>query len=153
VSDAVVPGRAEAAAPFAVPVDPAARAAAKAATLRKSGIVRGLVAWVVAGVLFFFGRSIVGSVAASLGSLTLLLALVSPGRGYAALEKLVDRFAELVGQLLAWVLLAPVFFLFFVPFRLLFRRGAKDTLARGFDRGKDSYWSKHERVADLEKPY
>lgn len=151
--DEVVRGRPEAAAPFAVPVDPAVRAAEKAAALRRGGIVRGLVALTVAGLLFFFGRVIVGSVAATLGTLTLVLAIVSPGKGYAALERLVDRAGHGVGTVLAWVLLAPVFFFFLWPFRVLFRRGPQDTLARGFDRARPSYWAAHERPADLEKPY
>ena len=151
--DEVVRGRPEAAAPFAQPVDPAARIAERTGALRRRGIFRGLVALTVAAVLFFFGRFVVGGVASSLGTLTLALAIVSPGKGYAALERLVDRAGHGVGTVLAWVLLAPVFFLFLWPFRVLFRRGAQDSLARGFDPTRASYWSPHARPADLEKPY
>lgn len=151
--DRVVRGRPEAAAPFALPVDAALLAAQKAAALRRRGILRGGVALAVAALLFFFGRFIAGSIAASLGTLTLALAIVSPGTGYAALERLVDRAGHGVGTVLAWVLLAPVFFLFLWPFRVLFRRGAQDSLARGFDPTRASYWSPHARPADLEKPY
>ena len=94
-----------------------------------------------------------GGVAGTLGTLTLVLAVVSPTRGYRALSRSVDALAALVGRSLAWILLAPVFFLVFVPFRAVFRRGAADTLARGFDRTRASYWSAHDRVVDLEKPY
>lgn len=153
MSDAVVRGRPEAAAPFAAPTDPAVRLAARASELRRSGLFRALVALGFSALLFYFGRVIVGSIAGGLGTVTLLLALFSPTRGYAALSRLVDRLGGLVGTVLAWVLLAPVFFLFFVPFRMLFRRGASDTLARGFDRTRPSYWSAHERERDLEKPY
>jgi len=112
-----------------------------------------VIAWSFAAVLLFFGRTIVGSIAGTLGTLTFLLAVFSPGGAYRALSAWIDRFAALVGRALAWILLAPVFFLFFVPFRLLLRRGPADTLARGFDRTRPSYWSRHDRVADLEKPY
>ena len=152
-SDPVVRGRPEAAAPFAVPADPAVRKAERATALRRQGVIRAAIAGLVATVLFALGRVIVGSIAASLGTVTLVLALASPAGGYAAVSKLVDRFASLIGTLLAWILLAPVFFLFFVPVRALFRRGAGDTLARGFDRTRPSYWTKHDKVADLEKPY
>jgi hypothetical protein len=153
LSDAVVRGRPEAAAPFAIPADPAAKLAARASKLRREGVIRAVIAGLFAAGLFVFGRVVVGSIAASLGTLTLVLALASPTGGYAALSKLVDRFSSIVGTVLAWILLAPVFFLFFVPFRLLFRRGAGDTLARGFDRTRKSYWAPHDKVADLEKPY
>jgi hypothetical protein len=136
-----------------MPADPASRQARRAAELRRSGVIRAVIAGIFATALFFFGRPIVGSIAASIGTLTLVLALVSPTRGYAALSRLVDRFAGWVGSALAWVLLAPVFFLFFVPFRLLFRRGAADALARGFDRTRASYWDPHGRERDMEKPY
>lgn len=148
MSESVVRGRPEAAALFLGPPK-----ALDASALRRSGIVRAGVAWAFAALLFFLGRSTVGSIAATLGTITFLLAIASPTRGYAALSKIVDRVAELVGRLLAWVLLAPVFFLFFVPFRFLFRRGLNDALARGFDPARPSYWSPHDRPRDLEKPY
>lgn len=146
-------GRPEAAALFANPEGPAARAARRATELRRSGVVRALIAGAIAALLYFLGRPVLAGVAGTLGTMTLLLALASPTVGYAALSRIVDRAGELVGSALAWLLLAPVFFLFLTPFRWLFRRGAKDTLARGFDRAAPSYWSAHGRERDLEKPY
>lgn len=150
---AVTPGRPEAAAPFLGGTDSATTALGRVAALRREGLLRALVAAIVAAALFYLGRPIVGGVAGTLAALTLALALASPARGYAALSRAVGRLGELVGRALALVLLAPVFFLFLTPFRLLFRRGPSDTLARGFDRARGSYWSEHARPSDLEKPY
>jgi len=38
------------------------------------------------------------------------------------------------------VLLTPIFYLFFMPFRFLFRLGARDRLMRKFPGGVDTYW-------------
>ena len=153
MSDPVVRGRPEAAAPFAVPADPVALAREHARTLRKSGVLRATIAFVVASIFFVFGRALPGALVSVLGGVTLVLALASPGRGYAALARGVDHVGELVGSALAWLLLAPVFFLFFAPFRLLFRRGGRDPLARGLDRSAKTYWLQHGPPRDLEKPY
>jgi hypothetical protein len=159
VTDTVVRGRPEAAAEITPPIDRTAGEAMRVAKLQRSGVLRGLVAICAAGVLFYFGRWIASSVAASLGSLTLGLALASPTKGYVALSRGVERLGELVGTFLTWVLLAPAFFLFFVPFGLLARRGRGDRIGRRFDRAAKTYWitrpvkSDADRRADLERPY
>ena len=77
--------------------------------------------------------------------------------GVHVLERAIDRVAHLVGALFAWLLLAPLFFLFFVPFRALFRRGERDRLMRAIERERASYWVKRapgpEDPARLERPY
>lgn len=151
MSDPVVRGRPEAA---AVCLErPAPR------SLRREGVVRGLVPLALAGLFFGAGHPVAASVAAGLGALTLGLALLSPDRGYAALSAAVGWAGERVGQLLAWGLLAPVFYLVVTPLGLLTRRGRGDRLARRFERGAASYWSARpalERAArrrQLERPY
>ena len=57
MTDAVVRGRPEAAAPFV-----SRRSGRNASALRRSGIVRAVIAWSFAAVLLFFGRTIVDAV-------------------------------------------------------------------------------------------
>jgi hypothetical protein len=45
-----------------------------------------------------------------------------------------------IGRALTWLLLVPLFYLFFLPFGLLFRRGRRDRLKRYFDREATTYW-------------
>ncbi len=157
--DHVVHGLPEAAAAITPPIDRDAADAARTTKLKRGGVLRGLVALCAAGVLFFFGRWVGASIAVTLGSLTLVLALASPTRGYVALTNAVERLGELIGSLLAWLLLTPVFLLFFVPFGLLARRGRGDRMGRAFDRSAKTYWisrpvkSDADRRADLERPY
>jgi hypothetical protein len=155
MSDPVRPGRPEAAAAIWVWRDRESDERARLAKLRRGGVIRAVVAGLAAGVLFAIERPIVASVAIGIGTLTLLLALASPGGAYAALSRGVDRVGALIGALLTWVLLTPVFFLFFVPFGLLMRRGARDRLRRRFERERASYWTKRapDRPGSLERPY
>lgn len=157
MSDPVVRGRPEAAAAMhslSLPSE-----AVQALSLRKSGSLRALVPLAAAAVLFWLERPIASSVALGLGALTLSLALVSPTRGYLALSRAIARLGEGVGLVLSWVLLGPVFFLFFVPFGLFGRRGRGDRIGRAFDRTATTYWitrpkrSPEAERAALERPY
>lgn len=159
MTDAVVRGRPEAAAAITPPLDRAAGDAEHRSKLQRGGMLRGLVALCAAGVLFYFGRWVASSVAVTLGSLTLALAIVSPTKGYVALSRAVERLGEAIGTVLTWALLTPVFFLFFVPFGLLARRGRGDRIGRRFDRAAKTYWTtrpaktEEARRAELERPY
>jgi hypothetical protein len=65
-----------------------------------------------------------------------------------------DVFGSLVGTAVAWLLLAPVFYLFFLPFRVLARRGKNDRLQRRFVPDAKSYWTKRPLGSTrLDKPY
>ena len=125
----------------------------RAKKARRGAIVRALVA-AVAGALFFtFGRATVAYAAWGVGGLTLALGLTSPLGAYAALDRAVTKAGELVGTVLTWLLLAPVYYLFFTPFGLLFKRGARDPMKRTLSKDAETYWQKRERVRALDKPY
>jgi hypothetical protein len=132
--------------------------AREAARARRSGLLRASVGVVIGGALFAFGAHHVAYVAASLSGLVALLALLSPLGLYRKLDAFAQWSGGIVGAILSWVLLTPVFVLFFVPFGLLFRRGARDRLERRIDRDLPSYWKKLDgeaaaRAARLERPY
>lgn len=146
------PGRPEAAAvvwDWRAPDDSPDRAAAA----RKAGVIRALVAGVAGGAFFFFGRVTMASVVWSLGGLTLLLALASPLGAYAALDRAVARLGQLIGTGLTWILLAPVYYLFFAPFGLLFKRGRKDPMKRALSKDAESYWEARPESRPLDRPY
>ncbi|HJL18757.1 MAG TPA: hypothetical protein RMH99_24055 [Sandaracinaceae bacterium LLY-WYZ-13_1] len=127
--------------------------ASRAARLRRGGMVRAAVAAVAGGAFFFFDRPVVASVAWGVGGLTLVLALASPLGAYAAVERGVARVGEAVGAVLTWLLLAPVFYLFFAPFGLLFKRGRRDPMKRALERDAETYWEKREPARPLDRPY
>lgn len=156
MSDPVQRGRPEAAAAIWSWRERDAIERARIAKLRRSGVLRALVAMIAASALWlYFERPMLAAIALGIALLTLTLALASPGGAYVALSRGVDRVGALVGAVLTWVLLTPVFFLFFVPFGLLLRRGARDRLRRRFERERASYWTKRaaDRPGSLERPY
>lgn len=153
MTDPVRPGRPEAAATIWSWRARDGAPARRAASLRREGMLRAVVAGIVGGLLLFFGRTIVGSIALGIGSLTLVLALASPTGAYAALSRAVERVGQWIGIALTWLLLAPVFYLFFAPFGLLARRGRRDRLGRRFDRDATSYWARRSRGSSIDRPY
>lgn len=111
-----------------------------AAEVRRSGLLRGGVGLVAGGILFALGHPLLAGIAATIGGLTAVLALVSPLGAYAALDGLMRKFGVLVGKIMTVLVMVPIFGLFFVPFGLLFRRGAKDPMHRALEPSAPSYW-------------
>lgn len=121
---------------------------------RRGALIRFVVASAAGAIFFVLHRPVAASIAGGIGTLTLILALASPLGAYAKLDRVVTRAGELVGTVFTWVLLAPVFYLFFTPFGFLFRRGARDPMKRRFEPSAPTYWKKRaDDRADLERPY
>jgi hypothetical protein len=116
--------------------------------------VGGLVGLVVSAFAFVTGHPTVALVAGSIGGAMLLASFVAPVSALASLRRLFERFGLVVGRLVAFLTLTPVFVLFFVPFGLLTRHGARDPLRRAFDRAAPSYWKKREGPGpSAERPF
>ena len=82
----------------------------------------------------------------SAATLILVSALFSPGGVYATLERVLVAIAQRLGWALTWVLMVLLFYLFFVPFGMVFRRGKRDRMKRFFDSEAETYWESHEGV-------
>ncbi|MEO8277835.1 MAG: hypothetical protein ABI639_16595 [Thermoanaerobaculia bacterium] len=112
--------------------------------LRKEGVIRTLVGGAAGGLFFAFGSPTVARVAWSVSGFVLLAALLSPTGVYAAIGRFLGLFGRVVGKVLAVLFLTPAFYLVFLPFGLLFRRGRNDRLERWFDRAAPTYWHRRE---------
>lgn len=147
VSLAPPAGRAEAAAAVWVWRPAPATAATgvnPASRQRRRGLLQALAAAVAGAGLLFFSFRGPAFLAFGLAGVVGLSALVAPTSLYAAIERLFLALGRWTGGLLAWALLAPVFYLFFTPFGRLLRRGRRDRLQRFFDRAAPSYWEPRE---------
>lgn len=156
----VRPGRAEAASVvWKWQSSGAAAARPDARPLRLRGALQASTGLAVAAGLAWWGlrtpAAIVGGIACAIG----LAALVSPFGVFAAIERAFAMLGRWVGQALTWILLPMIFYLFFTPFSLLFRRGRRDSMKRHFDPAAASYWTSRERrsgtmaSASHERPY
>ena len=90
--------------------------------------------------LLWFGLRSVGLVMLGVAAIVFLAALASPRGLYAVLDGMARAIGRRIGRALTWLLLVPLFYLFFLPFGLLFRRGRRDRLKRYFDDEATTYW-------------
>lgn len=118
--------------------------AARSAALRKKGLLQGAIGLAIAGLLYGLGHPTLATVAGVLASLTALLAIVSPTGAFVRVESLLARFGGLVGVVVTWLVMMPIFVFFFVPFGLLFRRGTSDKMQRVLDPQAKSYWRRRD---------
>ncbi len=140
-------GRPEAAAVIWDPsADPAADAAGSEAPGhgRVMGILQGLVAVGVGLALYRFWSTTVGTVVVSIGSIVALSALISPAGLYLGIRRFFAALGRWTGTALTWILMPALFYLFFLPFGTLLRRGRRDRLRRFYEPETETYWEPHE---------
>lgn len=125
--------------------------------LRREGVLRALIGGAVGGVLFYLGAILLARLAWAGAAAVLVAALASPDGAYAAIGRALALLGHGIGRGLAWILLTPVFWLFFVPFGRLWRAGRRDRLERWFDRAAPSYWHRRDdpkrTKSDFEKAF
>lgn len=110
---------------------------------RLEGSLQGLVGAALGTLLFVGWSRTVGSIVLGVGALLLGSAWASPTGLYAAIRRLLQTLGRLTGAALTWLLLPPVFYLFFLPFGALLRRGRRDRLRRILDPDAPTYWEAH----------
>jgi hypothetical protein len=108
------------------------------------GAMQALAGAVVGALLFRFEHRTLGSIVLGVAGVILLAALASPGGLYAAIERGFAALGQFVGRALTWILMPAVFYGFFFPFGMLFRRGRRDSMKRFYEPDAPSYWSDRE---------
>ena len=109
---------------------------------RLQGTIRALVGGGIGLIVYVFGYPVLGSLILFVAGVTLAAASLSPTSIYPMIQELVVALQLLVRKLLTFLSLVFLFYAFFVPFGLLFRRGKKDPMERWTHRPLDSYWKK-----------
>lgn len=120
--------------------DQAERTAKARRATRIGGVTRGLVGLAVSGLLYVMHHRALAELGASLSLLISALALLSPTLLYLLVQRGLSRLSSAVGSAVGFTVLVPFYYLFFVPFGLLFRRGSADPLERSHSKGATSYW-------------
>jgi hypothetical protein len=144
--DELLPGRAEAAQIIWDWKGTRARQASghRARAVRLRGIGGGVVGGLIGLVLYHYVSVTVAMIAFGVAGLTSVAALVSPLGAYRWVEKAAGLLALAIGLILTWILLTPVYYGFFLPFSILFRRGDADQMKRRLDAAAPSYWIKRQ---------
>ncbi len=127
----------------------------EASPARLRGALQALGGGVFGFVAHSLGWNTIALVALSLAGLLLLSLLLSPTGLYTARERLFAATGRAAGRITTWLVMVPLFYLFFLPFGRLLRRGRRDRLKRSFDRAAGSYWQPHPEVtaASRERQY
>jgi hypothetical protein len=113
--------------------------------VRRRGALQAAAGLAVAAGFAWLGHRAPAGVAAGIAGVIGVAALASPFGVYAAIERVFATLGRWVGGALAWIALPLIFYLFFAPFSVLFRRGRRDSMKRAFDAGAESYWTSRER--------
>lgn len=107
---------------------------------RRRGLTQGGVGLAAATALHLLGLPLLGGIALAVSLGVSAAALLSPDRAYAWIGRLLEGMGLWVGRGLTWLLLVPLYYGFFFPFRLVSRLGRRDLLQRRPDPGARTYW-------------
>ena len=131
--------------------------AADPRALRLRGCVQGLIGLTLAVTVYLLWWPAFGIAIAVLAGVIGLSALLSPTGLYSLLQRLFVWTGHLLGRGLTWLMLVPLFYAFFYPFGVLFRRRRRDRMRRFYEPDASTYWEPHDRTVvtagPTEKPY
>jgi len=147
-------GRPEAAAEIWNWREPRAEAAQESPQrARVLGSLQGLGTAAFAALLFVYWSQVIGALVLCLSGVVLGAALISPTGLYLGIRRGFGALARLTGRGMTWVLMVPIFYLIFLPFGQLFRRGRRDRLKRYYEADAESYWDAHEGPTAASQQY
>ena len=112
---------------------------------RRPGINRilaqSLVAFAIAALIAFkFQRVIFAGIVAGIGLFMLLCGIFFP-RLHQRIERVINKIAFALGQGLTWLLLAPFYFICFLPGRILLLLAKRDPMKRAWVSSAPTYWA------------
>jgi len=114
--------------------------AQSAGSLRKKGLIQGVGTAMVASLFWYFELRTMALIAGAMAAIVLLAASISPTGIFATLSRGADKLGHFIGNCIKWIFLPAVYYLFFLPFGTLFRRGDNDSLQRTCSPGNSTYW-------------
>jgi len=126
--------------------EPEADAGPSAASQRVRGSLQALAGAAFGLASLYFWSRTVAIVAFTAAGVVLFCALASPNGLYALLHRLFEASGRVVGRVTTWIVMVPIFYLFFLPFGKLLRRGRRDRLHRYFEPDAKTYWEPHKAM-------
>lgn len=108
---------------------------------RLRGALQGALGLGAGALILGFGPRTLALVVFAVAGTVLLSALVSPRGLYAWIEGAFTALGQLLGQALTWLLMPALFYLVFLPYGFLFRRGRRDSMKRFFEEDAPTYWT------------
>jgi hypothetical protein len=103
---------------------------------------QALVAFAVAGLFYWRHRPTASAVVATIGAIVLVSGLFIPPL-FRRIEQAGQWLGKAVGVALTWALLVPLFYLVFLPGRLILLATRHDPMCRRFPSTEPTYWIPH----------
>jgi hypothetical protein len=113
------------------------------ARLRIRGALQALAGGMAGVLIFVLWSRTVAAVALGVAGLILLASYFSPTGLYATLRRLFDATGIALGKITTPIAMAMLFYLFFLPFGRLLRRGRRNQLKPQFEAEAATYWEPH----------
>jgi hypothetical protein len=101
-------------------------------------------------VFFLVGKLLAAKVLWGVSGVLLISGLFIPPV-FSRIEQFGRWFGKWAGQVITWVLLVPVFYLVFVPGRLILKARGIDPMCRKFPTDAPTYWVPRKPVTNLEE--
>lgn len=147
------PGRPEAAAAVWPWREAPAVAAAAARASRKRLMISGALGLAASFGVAWLGHPTAAWVVRALAGTTLALGLLGPPAVRARAEALVAGFGVVVGTVVAYLVLAPMFYLVITPVGVGRRLLGTDALRRRREPARESYWEPRTRPSSPRRPF
>ena len=137
-------GRPEAAAVIWNPLggDESGERVQQARAARRRGRVQTLVAAGAAALCYGLWSREVATVVICVAAILLIASQASPLFAWAAIERAFAALGRYTGEAITLVTMTFLFYTVFLPFGLLFRRGARDPMKRFCESERASYWER-----------
>jgi hypothetical protein len=113
-------------------------------------IIQALVPGVIGAFFLIKGKPVMGGVLCGIGAVVLISGLFIPAL-FARIEQLGKSLGMFVGVALTWILLVPMFYLVFLPGRLLLLARGIDPMCRQFPTQLRTYWIPRKPVGGPEE--
>jgi hypothetical protein len=115
-----------------------------------SVLIQTVVPAAVGLVFFLVGKLLAAKVLWGVSGVLLISGLFIPPV-FNRIEQFGRWFGKWAGQVITWVLLVPVFYLVFVPGRLILKARGIDPMCRKFPTDAPTYWVPRKPVTNLEE--
>lgn len=103
------------------------------------------------GAFFWYkGKPVAAGVLFGIGALLLVSGFLIPAL-FLTIEKAGRWFGKWVGTAITWILLTPVFYLVFVPGRLILMMQGIDPMSRKFPTDAKTYWVPRKPVTSVDE--
>ena len=108
---------------------------------RKKVLITTPIAYAIAGLIYVLTHHVVGPIAVVVIATAIAFCGFFIPPAYAAIERFFFAFGALVAAALTWILLVPVFYLVFLPARIILTLKKSDPMKRACPSDEATYWT------------